>query len=216
MFEDLIQHLLRDEPPGLLDVPRVTPETVGSVFSAAADFYRKAPWRTLGDRRGIRVECPRFQSGPWAAVVMGQAGMTLGLALYERLDHLRALWAREPDPNDELVRRITSLAVTFDRESLARPKDAFAAAKYGWEVADPEAFPDIDRKEPGMRIRPPLSWELILLEGCLRAIPAFLVRYAPGDPARSKMTVPVATGELDLVLSWIDESSDDRALSSQA
>ena len=30
------------------------------------------------------------------------------------------------------------------------------------------------------------------------------------------MTVPVATGELDLVLSWIDESSDDRALSSQA
>ena len=179
MFEDLIQHLLRDEPPGLLDVPRVTPETVGSVFSAAADFYRKAPWRTLGDRRGIRVECPRFQSGPWAAVVMGQAGMTLGLAIYERLDHLRALWRREPDPNDELVRRITSLAVTFDRESLARPKDAFAAAKYGWEVADPEAFPDIDRKEPGMRIRPPLSWELILLEGCLRAIPAFLVRYAP-------------------------------------
>ena len=59
---------------------------------------------------------------------------------------------REPDPNDELVRRITSLAVTFDRESLVRPKDAFAAAKYGWEVADPEAFPDIDRKEPGMRI----------------------------------------------------------------
>jgi tetratricopeptide (TPR) repeat protein len=209
MFEDMTSHLLKDDPPGLLDMPRVTPRIVGSLFRAAADFYRKAPWRTLGDRYGIRVECPRFNSGPWSAVVMGQAGLTLGLALYERLDQLRALWANDPDQQPELMRRITSLAVTFDRESLARPKDAFAAAQHGWEVVDPEAFPDVDRKEPGLSIRPPLSWELILLEGCLRAVPAFLSRYAPGDAVRSKMTVPVATGELDLVLSWVDESSNE-------
>ena len=84
--------------PGCSTCPRVTPEIVGSLFRAAADFYRKAPWRILGDRYAIRVECPRFDSGPWSAVVMGQAGLTLGLALYERLDHLRALWASESGP----------------------------------------------------------------------------------------------------------------------
>ena len=97
------------------------------------------------------------------------------------------------------MRRITSLALTFDRESQVYPRDAHAAAQYGWEVVDPEAFPAAYRKEPGMSMRPPLSWELILLEGCLRAIPAFLSRRAPGDGARSEMTWwPCrAAGELD-------------------
>ena len=88
--------------------------------------------------------------------------------------------------------------------------------QHGWEVVDPEAFPlAIDRKEPGLSVRPPLSWELLLLEGAACVpIPAFLSRHAPGDGARSEMTVPVADGELDLILSWVDDSSDDRALSS--
>jgi hypothetical protein len=205
MFEDLIRHLLKDEPPGLLDMPRVTPEVVGSLFRAAADFYRKAPWRFLGDRYGIRVECPRFDSGPWSAVVMGQAGLTLGLALYDRVDQLRALWASDPDRDRDLARQMTCLTLSFERQSEVHPKDADAAARFGWEVVDPEVFPSVCRKEPGLIMRPPLSWELALLEGCLRAMPAFLSRHAPGDEARSEMTVPVSKGELNLILSWVEE-----------
>jgi hypothetical protein len=207
MFEGLTRHLLRDEPPGLLEMPRVTPPMVGSVFRAAADFYRKAPWRLVGDRYAIRIESPRFDSGPWFAVVMGQAGVTLGVALYESLDQLRELWVSDPDKERDLARRMTSLAVTFDRESEVFPKDVEAAARYEWEVVDPEVFPAVYRKELGMSMRPPLSWELVLIEGCLRAIPAFLARHVPGDDAQSKMTVPVATGELDLILSWVGEPS---------
>ncbi len=194
MFEGLTRRLLKNEPPGLLDMPGVTPQTVGSLFRAAADFYRKAPWRVLGDRYAIQVDCRRFDSGPWSAVVMGQAGLTLGLALYERVDQLQELWASGEDEERDLMRRITSLALTFDRESQVYPRDVHAAAQYGWEVVDPEAFPSAYRKEPGLSMRPPLAWELVLLEGCLRAIPAFLSRHAPGDGARSEMTVPVATG----------------------
>ncbi len=42
LFEDLSRHL-GGEPPGLLDIPRVTPEIVAGFFEAAADFYRRAP-----------------------------------------------------------------------------------------------------------------------------------------------------------------------------
>ncbi len=204
MYEDLARHLLKAEPPGLLEMPRVTPAMVGSVFGAAAEFYRRAPWRLVGDRYAIHVECNRFDSGPWWAVVMGQAGLTLGLALYDRLDQLRELWASDPDKERDLTRRMTSLAVTFDRESEVLPTDVDAAQRYGWEVVDSEVFPAIYRKEPGIRLRPPLSWELALLEGCLRAIPAFVARHVPGDGARSEMTVPVDAGELDLILSWLE------------
>ncbi len=200
----LIPMILEHDPPGLMEMPRVTSQSVGSLFRAAADYCRKAPWRTLGDRYGIRVECPRFDSGPWTAVVMGQAGWVLGLSLYESLDKVRALWAAKTDKEREVDWSITSLTVTFDEVSLVHPKDVFSARKYRWEVVDSETFPSIFRKEPGMSVRPPLAWEMILLEGCLRAVPAFVSKYRPGDGARSEMTVPVATGELDVVLSWVE------------
>ena len=207
LFQDLTQHLLKDDPPGLLDMPRVTPQLVAHFFQAAAEYYRRAPWRSLGDEQAIQVQCPRFQSGPWYAVVMGRSGVTLGLALYEDLALLRRLWSGRFD-DQETARRTIALAVTFDPEANVYPKDVDDAKRHGWEVANPEAFPTVYRKEPGMALRPPLSWELVLLEACLRAVPAFLARYKPGQTVESRMTVPVATGELDLVLSWVEESAD--------
>jgi hypothetical protein len=176
VLDSITGPILDQDPPGLMEMPRVTSSIVGNLFHAAADYYRKAPWRTIGDRYGIRVECPRFESGPWSAVVMVQAGWTLGPALYDRVDELRELWESSTDQERAVSRCITSLALTFERESDVHPKDAFSAAKYGWGVIDPEAFPAVYRKEAGSSIRHPLSWELILLEGCLRAIPAFVDR----------------------------------------
>src|SRR5262249_18435894 len=92
VFESLTSSLGADQPPDLLEMPGVTREQVGRFYSAAAEFYRKAPWKWLGSEEAIRVECDRFDSGPWYAIIMGQSGLTLGLALYEDLDLLRRLW----------------------------------------------------------------------------------------------------------------------------
>src|SRR5262249_7591611 len=72
LLPDLGRNLAGEPQPGLLDVPGVTPEQVGGFYEAAAEFYREAPWRRVGYESAIKVECPRFQSGPWYAVVMGQ------------------------------------------------------------------------------------------------------------------------------------------------
>ncbi len=204
LFEDLSHHLAGDQPPGLLEIPRVTPRIIAGFFEAAAAFYRRPPWLSLGYERAIKVECERFQSGPWYAVVMGQSGLTLGLALYEDLGLLRTLW-RNRASDEQTARRTVALAVTFDMEADVHPKHLDEARRHGWEVANPEAYPVVCRKEPGMVMRPPLAWELVLLEGCLRAIPDFLSRHKPGDTTQHRVTVPVSTGNLDLVFSWVPD-----------
>jgi hypothetical protein len=204
LLEHLAKHLAKGEPPGLLDMPGMTPEQVGRFYRAAAEFYRRAPWKSVGYEEAIRVESDRYESGPWYAVVMGQSGVTLGVALYEDPDVLRRLWAGELS-DEENARQTVALTVTFDPEVQTPTADLLAAREHGWEVAGPEAYPSVFKKESGLSMRPPLAWELELLEGCLRAIPEFIAHHRPGDTTPHRMTVPVASGELTLVLSWIEE-----------
>ena len=58
-----------------------------------------------------------------------------------------------------------------------------------------------------MAFRPPLAWELELMEGCLRAIPEFVKRHQQDDPAVEEITVPTASGELHLTLSWVTDQT---------
>jgi tetratricopeptide (TPR) repeat protein len=192
------------QPPGLLEMPGVTPKLVAGFYQAAAHFYRRAPWRSLGYETAIRVECDKFESGPWYAVVMGQSGLTLGLALYDDLKVLTRLWEGN-DSEEEHARETVALSVTFEEGTEIPLADQDAERRYGWEVAGPEAHPSVFRKERGMSMRLPLAWELELLEGCLRAIPDFVTRQPPDASARQDMGVPTAWGGLTLSLAWIDE-----------
>jgi hypothetical protein len=83
--------------------------------------------------------------------------------------------------------------------------DLEAAKGHGWQVARPDGYPSVFHKERGLALRPPLAWELELMEGCLRAVPEFVARRRQDDPAREEFTVPVASGELKLALSWVVE-----------
>ncbi len=203
VFGDLARHLAGDVPPALLEMPGIKPEQVAGFYRAAAGFYRRASWRKLGYETAIKVECDRFESGPWYAVVMGQSGLTFGMALYDDLKTLKKLWAGEMS-DEESSRETVALSVTFDDETRIPAADLDASRRLGWEVAGPGAYPSIFRKERGMSMRPPLAWELELMEGCLRAVPAFVARHRPDDMSRHKMTVPAASGDLGLILSWAE------------
>jgi hypothetical protein len=96
-------------------------------------------------------------------------------------------------------------SVTFGEEWDIPVADLEAATKHDWEVARADAYPEIFHKERGLSMRPPLAWELELMEGCLRAVPEFVARHLQDDPAREEMTVPVVSGELKLALSWVVE-----------
>jgi tetratricopeptide (TPR) repeat protein len=201
VFQGMCEQVCGKPKPGLLDMPGVTPAQVGSFYEAAAVFFQQAPWKKVGYEAAIKVECDKFQSGPWYAVLMGQSGLTMGLALYEDLKALRSLW--EGGADEDNARRTVGTSVTFGEEWAIPVADLEAAKKHGWQVARPDAHPEVFHKERGLSMRPPLAWELELMAGCLRAVPEFLARHNQDDPAREEFTVPVASGELKLVLSWV-------------
>jgi tetratricopeptide (TPR) repeat protein len=204
VFNEMCAHVGGQPKPGLLDMPGVTPEQVASFYEAAAFFFRQAPWKKVGYEAAIQVECDKFQSGPWYAVLMGQSGLTTGLALYEDLKALRRMWAGDRDDEDH-ARRTVGTSVTFGEEWDIPVADLEAAKQYGWQVARPDAYPSVFHKERGLSLRPPLAWELELMESCLRAVPDFVNRRQQDDTAREDMAVSVGSGPLKLVLSWVTE-----------
>ncbi|WP_406694923.1 hypothetical protein V5E97_28165 [Singulisphaera sp. Ch08] len=203
VFEELESALAGDQPPSLLDMPGVTPEMANGFYQAAAEFYRSAPWRKLGYESAIRVECDRLESGPRYAVVMGQSGLTFGLAIYDDLKVLKKLWSGRMS-DDENARETVALSVTYDDDSGITDGDLKAIEDYEWEIVSPEAYPSIFRKERGLSMRPPLGWELEFMQACLRAIPEFVARHPTDNLTKYDTTIRVTSGELRLTLSWAD------------
>jgi tetratricopeptide (TPR) repeat protein len=206
VFRGMSEHLSGKPRPGLLDVPGMKPGQVASFFEAAAAFFSQAPWKQVGYEAAIRVAWEEHPGGPWYAVLMGQSGLAAGLALYEDLGSLRGIMGN-PDDYQGHARQSVATTVIFSEEVDLPLADVQAAGRHGWQVARPDAWPLVLHKERGLSHRPPLSWELDLLEGCLRAVPEFVRHRPQDDPAAEEMTVPVAEGALTLVVSWVQEEA---------
>ncbi len=200
----LSRHICGEPLKGLLDVPGMTPERAASFFDAAAEFFEQRPWRRVGLESALKVECDATPGGPWYAVVMGQSGMTYGLALYDDLAVLLRQW-RAPGSDEENARDVVATTVTFGDPWETSVADVDAAEAHGWRVARPDAFPAVFRKECGLSMRPPTPRELELLEACLRAVPGHVRGRPQDDPTPETVTVRTGAGDLRLTLSWVTE-----------
>ncbi len=189
----------RASPP-LVEVPGVQLDDVQSFYEAAADFYRAAPWRLVPGDTTLKIQCQKFSTHTWYGVVMGQSGLVLGLALYEDIGMLRQLFAGA-DSDDERSRQATGLSVIYGEAFEIPIADLEAAERHAWPIVSPEAYPNPVYVNPGRSMRPPLAWELGLLEGCLRAIPQFL---ESGDKSAT-IEVSNSRGNLTLQLSRMEE-----------
>lgn len=201
IYQELAHHLSGpNQMTAVVNVPGMDLGQVGSFFAAAADFYRRTPWRMVPGDVPIEIRCSKFQSGPWYAIVMGQSGMTLGVALYEDRQVLSDLLAGEGS-DEENFRRTSAISITFNEAFDMPIADLEAAEQHGWPVAGPEAYPCAMRVNPGQSIRPPLAWELQLLEASLRALPGFLAR----KQRQATITVPAAGEQLTLELALVGD-----------
>jgi tetratricopeptide (TPR) repeat protein len=203
---EIVAHLaqsLGGEPEAsLLDIAGVTPEQVGSFYESAAAFYQQAPWRRLGYENAVRIECDQIPGGPWYAVLMGQSGLTMGVALYDDLTLLERLWAGDL-ADEENAKLTVATSLTFGDSSEVALADVEAARRYGWKVARPDAYPSIFRKERGMSMRPPNARELELMEACLRALPDFVQRRRQDDTTPETIAVHLTAGERTMRLAWV-------------
>jgi len=204
MLADLVENIGGKPQTGLLDVPGITAAQVGSYYDAAASFFLQAPWKKVGFESVIKVVCTQYQGGPWYAVLMGQSGLTTGLALYEDIDLLKETLTGTMS-DEEGSRQVTATSVIFGEESEIPVPDLEAARMYSWRVARPDAYPEIFHKERGTSLRPPLAWELELMEACLRSIPDFVNRRRQDDTTPETMTVALESGKRHLDLAWVED-----------
>jgi hypothetical protein len=189
---------------GLLDTPGVEPQQVGAVYAAAASYYRSAPWKKIAYESAIEIACDKFPGGPWYAVIMGNAGMTFGLSLYEDLRLLRLMFSGRLSEH-EGGRRTVATTVVYGTDTELPPPDADAAQRYGWEVAGHEAYPWVFRKEAGADPHPPSARQIELLEASLRAVPEFVSRRRQADTNREEIVVTTVSGEARLLMRWVAE-----------
>lgn len=180
----------------LVDVPGVTPEQLESFYQATAGFFRRAPWLHVPGDTVIEMICPQRSSRPFYAVVMGQCGIELGLALYDDLRLLRSLMDGSLDER-AAIERMTSIGMTYEEAMHIAPRDLEAIERRGWPIAGPEAYPQILRLDKGQLIDTIEAEELERLEIALRAIPDFLA-----DKVEATRRVTTAGGTREVTIKW--------------
>ncbi len=197
-----------EEHPGLLSVAGVTPELVGGVFEAAAEFYRAAPWVLLLNEQVIAVRFPAEAACRYVSV-MGNAGIEYGLAPYLTWEDVeRAVSPHDEDPL-HTVPETGLRSFFFDRVTLVPFDDLEAIRRYGWEVVNDQAYPiPIYINKQTMQAERPDVDELKWYEVTLRAIPIFVRDYLQPDgrgdyqPVEATLEVPTQAGPAKVDLKY--------------
>lgn len=162
-------------PPSLLSVPGVMPVLLGSLFGAAADLFRTAPWKLFQSEIPIEVYCPR-ESLARIVVVLGAADQCLGLSVHDSpMDFERMKQAQNPL---EAAEYLSWLALSYDPAAYLAQEDLDAIREHGWDIAGDFAYPSILRiGTPGPDLHAPALEDLIWLEGGLMGLTAFFQQF---------------------------------------
>ncbi len=136
-------------------------------YTAAADFYRARPWRHFAMNELVALDWrdAHGKSARWFGFVMGQSGITQGLAAYQSRVDVEAMFAESKSGED-----MDSMSVMFGEEGSIAPPDLDAIEQFGWPIATPEAYPEALRVFPGMRVQTPSADEFRFLTAALDAI----------------------------------------------
>ncbi|MGD9093825.1 MAG: hypothetical protein PVF74_13335, partial [Anaerolineales bacterium] len=206
--KDLESHLSGGEPeiPGLLSQTKVTRGMVKSLFSAAADFYRAAPWVQLSNDDPLAIQVAP-QNDPWFVTVMGQGGVEYGLALYQKLEDLEDTYLS----NVQSIESIPSRGIhsfLFNRISEIPFDDLDAIERYGWEIANPQAYPFPVIFLPPDEVRRPGRVEILWYEAAFRAIPLFVQHHLEINPegellpSETSIEVQTSTGLVEVYVKY--------------
>ncbi len=198
IIQELEEHLRGDrkEHPALVAVSGVTPELLQSFYSAAADYYRAAPWIRLNNYQVIALRYPAVSGQPYQyAMSMGQGGIEYGLAKYLRWEDVVRQFIE--DDRQEMLPPGGLHSLFFGDMTLAPFDDLDAIEQHGWEIAGPEAYPIpfiVLGPEEGRR---PTREELEWYEAALRAIPLLAREHLKpdgrGDYVPIELTLDVPT-----------------------
>ena len=194
------------EHPGYLSLKGVTPELAGGFYTAAADYYRAAPWVRLSNYQVLALRHPAERAYRYI-IVMGQGGIEYGLAVYRRWQDVERMFTDDEPP----IRMMPAGGVhSFSFETIDKVPfdDLEAQQRHGWEVAAANAYPLAFIIDKGGVVRRPSAADLRWYEAALRAIPRLvrddLKADGRGDylPLETTLTVPTHAGEIEVAVKY--------------
>jgi hypothetical protein len=194
----------QEQVPGLLSVAGATEPLIHELFAAAADYYRRAPWRWMENFWPIEIRYPAHDRGRYA-LVLGSGGEFFGLSLYESVEDLRvALTNLEPERTCE---QISWFSLVFGDVFTMTFDDLDAIEKYDWPVAGERAYPATFKTVPPGAWGVPSASELAWLAAAMRVIPDFAVERLQADqglprPAEAVYSLPNVHGGQDVALRY--------------
>ena len=129
IFDSFVGRLLGRHQP--IEPP--TAEDWPQFYAVARDYLTAEPWQRWSDADHLRLHVMIDEDTvPYVAVVMGQAGIQRGLALYpgEDLPAGMADWA----PGDAVAFPSGSVVIWLDGREDSPPEFVNKALRYGWPV----------------------------------------------------------------------------------
>jgi len=189
-------HMGKYEPlPGLVSIPSVTPQMLGHLYQLAAQFYQATPWRWFHDHHPFAIACPP-EGTPRYAVVMGSGGEVFGLAVYDQLEDVRAMFTSPMSPR-QMAKMHTWFVLFFEAAPAVSFDDLDAMAVHDWPVAAPHAYPVFGRTTPDQELALPATSDLLWMEGALGALLAYMdahMEVEQGEVQLADLTVSVPRG----------------------
>ncbi|MBI4674489.1 MAG: hypothetical protein HY741_22825 [Chloroflexi bacterium] len=197
-----------DKPdlPGLMETPGVSVAQVGEFFSAAAAFYRAAPWVRLNNYQVIALKHPREHDYRYT-IVMGQGGVEYGLATLPSWAETVYFFTSGTAAADKFARGIYH-SLFFDEITLLPFSDVEAWEEHHWDIAAPKAFPIVLVVEHGKTAQRPSALDLEWYIGALRAIPLLVRDYFKPDgkgdylPLETTLELPLGDGTMRMEVKY--------------
>ena len=191
--ERLAKRVRRQGLPALSSVPDVTPEAVAGFAEAATRYHQAQPWQRIRPDRTIKLDCASYSKEPAFLMVLGHRTADSGLVVFFQRPGLSL--TLQGALLGDLITWPAFLAAIFDGRASQPPRDAEAVFNAGHDYT----------QTPPNTLRRPRSGELLLLEGCLRAVPGFIERHGGAVSGTEDVSVAVTSGTLQMTLSWVVE-----------
>ena len=207
ILADFTKHLCGDALlPNALSAKRVTLDMMRNFADAAAKFYAAKPWRHLCDVDLVKIESPFVDPLLRYACILGNGGMTYGIAFYDSVDLFEQFMAGH---GIESIQNRLYWTLFFGGIEELPFGDADLWEDNDLPAASPEAYPLALCYDPTGKHRRPQPDVLAFMEGLLRAFAQ--TSESELDSGRWQKTVSTFDGNetFTLALTGLLESAAD-------
>ncbi len=159
---------------------RVSPESVEELFRAAAALFQVAPWKVAADTQVLRLDIPQLGVEGACISIIGTLGESVGLIIFPSfVGYQRFLEASASfDGSKKKIDLGTSfLSLNFERGADLPAGMRREAARHGWPVAGPDAYPWVQKRDRDGQLAPLTDKDVRIVSACTTSLAAFFLKH---------------------------------------